>query len=302
MNIIESIVATQKVLTFNREKWEKKYSEYLKGTIRQKQVIAERRSRFKKWGALNVYSSIGKAYKNSSSFDIRYLGQSVGEISVNDREDVYLNITEEHDSRSRKYFAGYPKAIMPGKHKWTSPTAAAFRRFFSQSVGKQGHPEHRFENMLLKQFNKNCGKDKSITQIQPVTLVKDVFFQMPTPLTASKDRIKYSENGKGGIDILARYKSSEGPDRVILQALAYATFVVELIKTEYGDLFWDLCKIRNPQNRKLINVSILMPDPNDNSIPSFAGDEIAVPDSDIRFKLHYMYFDKETVKITRTSL
>ena len=63
MNIIESIVATQKVLTFNREKWEKKYSEYLKGTIRYKQVIAERRSRFKKWGALSVYSSIGKAYR-----------------------------------------------------------------------------------------------------------------------------------------------------------------------------------------------------------------------------------------------
>ena len=45
-----------------------------------------------------------------------------------------------------------------------------------------------------------------------------------------------------------------------------------------------------------------MPDPNDGSIPSFAGDEIDVPNSDFRFKLQYMYFDKETVKITRTSL
>ena len=45
-----------------------------------------------------------------------------------------------------------------------------------------------------------------------------------------------------------------------------------------------------------------MPDPNDDSVPSFAGDEIEVPNSDFKFKLHYMFFDKETVKVTRTSL
>ena len=315
MEIIESIITTQNELSSNREKWEKKYCKYLAGTIQYKQGIADRRSKFHKWGGLSVYSSIGIAYKNSSCFDIRYLGQSVGEIKVVNNNEVSLNINADHDSRSRKHFANYPDNIKIGKHKWTSPVGRAFRKFFSSSLEKQGHPEHRFENLLLREFHKSSRIDKSITQIQPVTLVKDVFFQMPTPLTASKDEIKYSETGKGGIDILARYKhhltlfelkdeykSSEGPDKVINQALAYATFIVELSKTEYGGLFWDLCGIRDPKNRKYINVCILMPDPNDDSVPSFAGDEIEVPNSDFKFKLHYMFFDKETVKVTRTSL
>jgi len=58
---------------------------------------------------------------------------------------------------------------------------------------------------------------------------------MPTPLTASGSNIVYS-GGRGGIDILARYNHrltvielkdeynpKEGPDKVISQALAYAT-------------------------------------------------------------------------------
>ena len=318
MKPIDAIITVQSILTTNKHKWEAKYSRYLRGTIQYKPEIAERRSKFHRWGGLSVYSSIGKAYKNSSSFDIRYQGQSVGEIKVKNNGDVYLNITKDHDSRSRKHFAGYPpnyfRSKDKGEHKWNSCIAEDFRKFFSKSLNKHGHPEHRFENLLLKEFNKSCGEDKSITQIQPVTLVKDVYFQMPTPLSASSDKIKYSD-GKGGIDILARYKHhltvfelkdefkpSEGPDKVILQALAYATFIVELSKTEDGDLFWELCGINNPNNRKYINVCILMPDPNDDSVPSFVGDEIQVPNSDIRFKLHYMYFDKETVKVTRTSL
>ena len=316
MRPIDAITITQLALSDNRENWENRYSKYLTGTLQYKQDIAERRSKFHRWGGLSVYSNISKAYTNSSCFDIRCQGQSVAEIKVKKDGKVCLNITDTHSENNRKYFAGYPKTILPGEDiAWDSPEAKAFRQFFSESLTKTGHPEHRFENLLLKEFHKSCGCEKSLTQIQPVTLVKDVFFQMPTPLSASGDEIKYASSKGGGIDILARYKHhltvielkdeykpSEGPDKVIIQALAYATFIVELSKTEYGDMFWELCGIRNPKNKKFINVCILMPDPNDGSIPSFAGDEIDVPNSDFRFKLQYMYFDKETVKITRTSL
>ena len=316
MKPIDAITITQLALSNNCEDWVGRYSKYLKGTLQYKHDIAERRSKFHICGGLSVYSNISKAYTNSSSFDIRCQGQSVGEIKVKKDGGVCLNITDTHTANNKKYFTGYPQTILSGKDiAWNSSIAKAFRQFFSKSLTKSGHPEHRFENLLLKEFRKSCGYEKSLTQIQPVTLVKDVFFQMPTPLTASRDEIKYASNKGGGIDILARYKHhltvielkdeykpSEGPDKVIVQALAYATFIVELSKTEYGDLFWELCGIRDPKNKQLINVCILMPDPNDGSIPSFAGDEIDVPNSDFRFKLQYMYFDKETVKITRTSL
>lgn len=316
MKPIDAITITQLALSNNSEDWKERYAKYLKGTLRYKLDIAERRSKFHRWGGLSVYSNISKAYTNSSCFDIRCQGQSVAEIKVKKDGGVVLNITDKHSTNNKKYFTGYPETIISGEDiKWDSPEAKEFRQFFSKLLTKQGHPEHRFENLLLKEFYKSRGNEKSLTQIQPVTLVKDVFFQMPTPLSASGNEIKYAGSRGGGIDILARYKHhltvielkdeyklSEGPDKVILQALAYATFIVELSKTECGDMFWELCGIRDPKNRKIINVCILMPDPNDASVPSFAGDEIDVPNSDFRVKLHYMYFDKETVRITRTSL
>lgn len=133
---------------------------------------------------------------------------------------------------------------------------------------------------------------------------------MPTPLSASKKEIKYSK-GHGGIDILARrgghlvifelkdeYKKEEGPEKVMSQAIAYATFITELCKTKAANDFWNICGI-HASNK--IYVSILMPDPGTSEVP-FQGEEIKVPGSDFVFKLHYMFYDKETVTITRSSL
>ena len=48
-------------------------------------------------------------------------------------------------------------------------------------------------------------------------------------------------------------------------------------------------------------VSVLMPDPKDGSKP-FTGEEASIPGSNIKLKLHYMFFDKETIEITDSSL
>ena len=137
---------------------------------------------------------------------------------------------------------------------------------------------------------------------------------MPTPLSASKNEIKYSK-GHGGIDILARrgghlvifelkdeYKKEEGPEKVMSQAIAYATFITELCKTKAANDFWKICRIDASKKQKtLLYVSILMPDPGTSEVP-FHGEEIKVPGSDFVFKLHYMFYDKKTVTITRSSL
>lgn len=44
-----------------------------------------------------------------------------------------------------------------------------------------------------------------------------------------------------------------------------------------------------------------MPDPKDGSKP-FTGEEVSIPGSNIKLKLHYMFFDKETIEITDSSL
>ena len=309
------IKQTQEILENNRNDWEDRFISYLSDTAKNRQRILDRRKQFHKWANLSVYFTLGRAKDNSCQFDLRYEGQSVGSVSVSKKgvklvidKDQYKNNTNE------KIFIGFPKEIQPGSYNWaTDAEARSFRKYFKSNPGKQLHPEHKYENLLLKEFSKNSSTAKSFVRIQPVTLGKDLLFQMPTPLSASKKEIKYSK-GHGGIDILARrgghlvifelkdeYKKEEGPEKVMSQAIAYATFITELCKTKAANDFWNICGVHASNKQKTLYVSILMPDPGTSEVP-FQGEEIKVPGSDFVFKLHYMFYDKETVTITRSSL
>lgn len=320
MEPIDAIVKTQFELKANESKWVEKYESYIQESVANISSIIEKRKKFHKWGNLSVYYTIGRAKDNSNNFDLRYQGQSVGEIRVFKNGKVVLAIspTQYDNNCNENYLIGYPKDICkPGTYDWkSSKEAKAYRDYFKADPGKSGHPEHKYENLLLKEFSKKSSADKSMIGIQPVTIgtTTDLFFQMPTPLTASGEEIVYS-GGHGGIDIMARrndrltilelkdeYKGTEGPDKVICQAIAYATFIVELCKTKARDDFWKLCGFNNkPTGREAINVAILMPDPDGKTTPAFVGKKYNVPGSEMTLELHYIFFDKNTISITRTS-
>ena len=315
MEFVELIKQTQGILEDNRKDWEDRFISYLSDTAKNQQRILDRRKQFHKWANLSVYFTLGRAKDNSGLFDLRYEGQSVGSVSVS-KKGVMLVIDKDQykNNTNEKIFIGFPKEILPGSYDWaTDAKARLFRSYFKSNPGKQLHPEHKYENLLLKEFSKSNSVDKSFVRIQPVTLGKDLLFQMPTPLSASKKEIKYSK-GHGGIDILARrgghlvvfelkdeYKPDEGPEKVMSQAIAYATFITELCKTQAADDFWNICGIHDTNKQKTLLVSILMPDPGNGEVP-FHGEEISVPGSDFTLRLHYMFYNKETVTITRSSL
>lgn len=320
MTIEQAILKTQKELKEHEGEWIERYSDYLSKTAANKDKILEKRRKFHKWANLSVYSSLGKAKDNSNTFDLRYEGQSVGEIKVDRRGEVYLYISPDHykNNTNENYIKGYPNEIcLAGTYPWHSKPAAAFRAYFKKDPGKNGHPEHKYENLLLKELSKKDSTGKSLVNIQPVTIgtTSDLFFQMPTPLSASGSNIIYS-GGHGGIDILARrnkrltvielkdeYKKEEGPEKVITQAIAYATFLVEICNTTAREDFWKVCGFKGKsEGNEIINVAIMMPDPGDGSKPPFVGDILNIPGSQMKLELHYIYFNKETIKITRTSL
>ena len=110
----------------------------------------------------------------------------------------------------------------------------------------------------LVEFAKSKSYDKSLVHIQPVKINKQ-FFQMPTPLKASTRDIEYAKQYGGGIDIMARIRvkgyasnknnrlvifelkdentKKEPVDKVILQAVAYATFIgiIQVVST-FGEV------------------------------------------------------------------
>lgn len=325
----EVILKTQAILKENAKDWQERYVNYLTKSVENTPSILNRRKLFHKWGNLNVYFTIGKAKENSSDFDLRYQGQSVGRVSISKGDEVRLHISEEQykNNCNEKYFIGYPKSIcLPSEkdgYDWkTSIEAKEFRKYFKSKPEKQGHQEHKYENQLLVEFYKEHS-DKSLCGIQPVTIGdSDLFFQLTTPLTASTSEIKYAPRKGGGIDILARrnkvltvfelkdeFKTKgENPEKVICQAIAYATFIVELCNTKARDKFWEFCGFSGEKHgNEKINVSILMPDPGDGTVPGFMHRDnkdrvLEVPGSKMKLELHYTYYDKGSATITRTSL
>ena len=77
-------------------------------------------------------------------------------------------------------------------------------------------------------------------------------------------------------------------------------------KTSACDDFWKLCGFNNTNHgNETINVSVLLPDPGkDEKELSFANQELYVPGSKMKIKLHYTFFkiDDENAFITRTTL
>lgn len=143
----------------------------------------------------------------------------------------------------------------------SSEEAKAFRKFFwndlqkrCNSKGQEEHGEHTLESALLSELEKTTSDNKYIRWIQPIKL-KNMRFQFPTALSASKLKndpinaniLSHLLYSRGGIDILARRKEDtksyltvielkdefnekEKPEIAIRQAIAYATFMRELIR------------------------------------------------------------------------
>ena len=315
------IKETRKVLHDNKVEWETRYIEYAGRISCNLNNILRVRKTFHEWDTLKLYLSTtnAKTAKKKIRLDLRYLGQSIAQIKA-DTGDVKIT-TKDKLANNQKFFGC---DILLNNVEWNSPEAAAFRKHFLdhpqaiRGAGK-GNEEHRIESLLLTEFLKKEGK--VFRNIKPVTIA-DIRFPMPTPLKASKKGIPgYAKQKGGGIDILARTgtggkntrlcimelkdenKPSEPVNIVVQQAIKYAVFIRELLRSDAGEAWYKLFGFSSAIPEKLIlNAVCVMPDAEGTDI-SFAGEEYDI-DGDI-IQLHYLFFEETSWNVivpTRTSL
>ena len=298
----EKVIKTSLEILSNNSEWEERYAKYIK-YLKDKQP-----KRFKKPEGLSVYSSVS-GYKGET-YDLRFDGQSVG-LVVSRPNKVLLY---PRDEANEKYF-GFK--LEKERVDWHSSEATKFRRYFRDRANEDSDfklksPEHRVENFLLKEFAKRTRKEgKELTKIQPIKL-NDCFFQMPTPLRASDHNPTYAKQYGGGIDILSRIKlkgesricvmevkdenkESESQADAMEQALSYATFVVKLIRSKSGQLWWDFFMGRESDSRQIpsnlnIDVVTIMPT---GETKEFANKIIEVSQLNTKFHCHSLYYDNE---------
>lgn len=311
---IEVIKKTKHLIDSERE-WIARYRKYIKTINDNHEQLKEARHAFYVPKPFKLYMPISKAM--NSVFNLRFCGQDVADLKINTDNKVSIRFNKKAkdifklmSSEDKKYFNKLKDDFYP----WKGKEARRFRRIFKEFSSEKlcGQPEHKLESYLLDNYLQKSSQGKEILNIQPITMLEGSgFFQMPTPLKASGakngiDNIKYANFHGGGIDILARVGrgigtqlailelkdeniSSEPPEEAIKQAIAYATFVRELLRSEVGKTYWRFFGFTRKLPEKLaLKAIIVMPYKNGINT-DFAKISLPIPGTTDSIKLGYIY-------------
>jgi len=313
INECDNLVLEVKGLLKQNTEWILRYREYAEKIISNIETIKSlKHGRFREWSPLYLYMNVTQA-KSQMEFSLRYLGQEVARLNA--VKDMITISTKNFVKNNERDFGC---KIKLDDVEWKSKTASDFRRHFlnctkrTDNSGKKNE-EHRIESLILTEFSKNTGANKAFSYIQPVKIAGVARFQMPTPLYASDiNNLKYCGFRGGGIDILARTgrgrttklcimelkdenDKKEPPAKVIKQDLAYAVFIMELLRSESGQNWWKIFGFGGivPKSIELYVVCVMPSSKNNNT--SFA-DKIIYSGKD-NFHFQYMYFQENNNEV-----
>ncbi len=311
--IVEGVLTT---LSANPE-WRSRYETYANSIIKNTQKYEENAKKFRVTPPLYAYSSITKVKNNSATccYDLRFAGQSVGTVTVDKKGNIKLNADENQVKCAKDNFGYTQKEGFSSDWKKGIEAKKYRRLFFRKTVDEstQLHSqEHRIENWMLAEFAKTHRKQKKLLcNIQPVRL-GGKFFQLATPLSASKhdEQPRYSAEKGGGIDILASVKHSskdhrlavielkdenkdgESQSMAMLQALSYATFLACLLRCNCGEKWWCIFDRHSKLPKTLhIDAVTLMPEGK-----SPIGDltPISIDELDVVIHPHTLFYKKDS--------
>ena len=326
--------ATYQILDQNRAEWEPRYAEYTKSFTPFKISI-------KLPDTLKKYTSISLETKAKQICDLRYQGQHIANLTQITGKK-YIQIDPDTATSNAKCLKNCINILstptIGNGILWQSQDGKNIRKFFEADYGKIGHEEHTLESAFLTELSQKTSTGKSILGIQPIVF-EGKRLQLATTLKASKvynffsprntkslqQLIGYSGPKGGGIDILARrkkgnktyltiielkdkYVANEKPTKSIGQAIAYATFIAMLIRSDNANGVGWYRKFGFKQNRptKLTLYAVVaMPD-----IPKNIENEtqnqfnmyhkLIVPNTNAEIVLHYMNLNNNA-KVISTS-
>ena len=300
-----------KLLQKHRDEWEPQFEDYANKIELNLKNLQAKRAQFHQWDPLKIYLTLGKAMgqKSKVSFDVRFLGQTVANLIVDDGSgQILLNTTKEQIVSNEKYFKC---DIALDKVPWLGKEAQGFQASFKDNPNKPRIKEHRLESLLLTELSKDTGKNKALTDIQPVQF-HGIRFPMLTPLKASDHKnLGYSGKG-GGIDILTRVEhggdttlgiielksKNKSAINVACQSVAYTVFIRELLRSKSGKTWWRLFGFENefPEHLPLKLYAIHAMPSKKNGVNDTSLKKLNIDFKDGQVKdsivLHYLYFNE----------
>lgn len=293
--------------------WVKVYGDYAAAMLSNGAKMEQCRKKFRVPSPLTCYVTLGNSKDGKAVYDLRYLGQSVGEIKIQNEQPM-LFVDEEKNETSHKYF-GYEVGCICGEPWGTGKNSRKFRDFYRNVIDNQKLPrqkEHMVEARLFQELSKTTGEDKQLKYIQPIKFA-NCFTHMKTALAASgaKDGNFSVVKSGGEIDVFCRRKVGVSESRLtvievkdkpeknesfkeaMFQAITYAVFIRELIHTPHGSKWMKIWGINDKKKDGItINAVVAIPI-SDEEIPDFHGQKIVLGNDAIA--LHYMALTKNVL-------
>jgi len=311
--VIDTLSELSKKDNTGKVEWVERFNKYASDIDSNMDKLSKAAKKFHNWKPFNVYLNLSQTRDNSDVFvfSLRYIGQEVADLHVNLKNNSVKINNEKYNDNNKKFFGCQ---ITLKDADWAKcPLAKEFRKYFAdldETSVTTHSKEHKYESLLFSEFSKSS--KTQFKGIKPISIIK-ARFPMKTPLLAS-DKTGVKLEGKpgrgGGIDLFTRtrtdgqvrlnvmelkdeYTNSEPPQKVIRQAIKYAVFIQQLLRSESGKIWWKLFGFSKALPEKLvINATCIMPSNlKDENDTSFGKRRIKITNND-EIELHYLYFEE----------
>lgn len=318
---------TGRLMKENYDMWSNSWNDYADRINANIELIQNKRGTFNEWHPLKIYMSVKEAKEVRGKFSVRFKGQEVAFLKVNNDLKPMLTIDKELSISNSKYFS---INIEPGEYHWISEHAKKFRADFKACKVKQGSiEEHMLESLILDEMEKKDEKEKfvgTMRDIQPVELIDKIRFQMPIPISGHTGKPEYKgSRGKGNIDILARVGSGGGTKIGVIelkrdniasykyaasQSIIYTTCLRYLLRDDKMGLKWwkifgFLRKI--PKKLKLYSIVMIPESLSDKyykelKILNINNNEIGIENDVIQCRYIFFNLENDKIKISKCDI
>jgi len=326
----ELIIKVRSELALNERDWERNFRKYLKRVLNAKYLI----NIHKIIDCLGDYLSLTVSFSDidKNCIRVRYLGQMIAMINIRSNGIYMSTVNKTREENNERHF---DCNIVLRNELWGSEKVKNFLTHFkglpkrdNEIVTSHKVEEDRLEDLIVYRFRKDS--QNSSSGFFPVN-ISGITFKFHTPIKGSgHNKGNYISSGPSHVDILARYRSNDADEErlciielkdenvpnepvemVVQQALVYAVFIRELLRSESGELWWRFFGFDTPLPEKLVLIAAsMMPDvsaeySSSNVDEVFGGYQLHLEEgSDDVIELHYIYFNKEEngVGVTKMSL
>ncbi|MDR1608930.1 MAG: hypothetical protein LBT38_11060 [Deltaproteobacteria bacterium] len=315
--LVSQINEASHLLTSGRDKWNSDFHEYAKEIISNTDKIKANKEKFHELAPLFLYMPVREAKGSANLFSLRYKGLEVAGLKVDSKTNELTLV-----GKKTSFSPESPNTPI----KWQSKEAAAFRNYYKNDIQCGNYHKLELESKFLEELEKNdkASKIECLVGVRPVKIADCCRFKLPTPLAAAQKLELLPKTG-AGIDILARrtvkgvtnlcvmeVKAGTGaddPDQAMLQSVAYAVFVQELMDSASGPDWYEIFGFerskyeRSQPNKINIDVCVVMPitESNQKQLVDYPQ---TLDTGKGRLELHYILLNQDWdqgIKVVKTS-